>query len=269
MAHATEIKHGKPLVVITGASSGIGEVCARHFHKEGHPLLLLARRAERMEKEFGKLKDVLVAKVDVTKYDEIHAALEKAEKAYGPCDCLINNAGVFLAGSVVLFFLYIKATLAHTYKKKKTHTHYTGRTKTGRMEYNDTNQWMKERKSGTIINISSEAGKKNLTEGTVYCATKAAVNAISEGVRAEVATSGVRVTTISPGLVEVKNVLTEALERNKDKKEIYDAFTNIKKSLSDGPLQADDIADACLYVYKLPRRVCIREIDIAPTGQVI
>ncbi|ETO09173.1 short chain dehydrogenase, partial [Reticulomyxa filosa] len=179
-----------PLVVITGASSGIGESCAHYFHKEGHPLLLLARRVEKMEKEFGKLKNVLIEKVDITKYSEISAALEKAEKLYGPCDCLINNAGVMLLG---------------------------------RMEDQKLEEWdammqvnvygvlngikcvlkgMKERKSGTIINISSMAGVKLFDNHTVYCATKFAVNAISEGVRAEVATSGVKVTTICPGVVE-------------------------------------------------------------------
>ncbi|ETO27966.1 short chain dehydrogenase [Reticulomyxa filosa] len=94
-------KNTKPLVVITGASSGIGEECARLFSKEGHPLLLMARRIEKMEKEFENTKDVLLAKVDVTDYNQMHAALEKAEQLYGPCDCLINNAGVMLLGKMV------------------------------------------------------------------------------------------------------------------------------------------------------------------------
>ncbi|ETO31959.1 short chain dehydrogenase [Reticulomyxa filosa] len=192
MSQKTETKSGKPLVVITGASSGIGEACARLFNKEGYPLLLLARSKDDMEKKFGKMENVMISEVDVCEHHDICSALEKAEKSYGPCCCLINNAGLLLLG---------------------------------KMEEQDLGEWkkmmdvnvggvlhgikcvlktMKEHKCGTIINISSLAAKRHCENQTMYCATKAAVHAITEGVRKEVAMCGVKVTTISPGLVEVK-----------------------------------------------------------------
>src|SRR5690349_11142142 len=86
----------KGLIVITGASSGIGEATARSFSEAGHPLLLLARRLERLEAL--KLPNTICEKVDVTNREQIKSAIEKAEKKYGPVDCLINNAGVMLLG---------------------------------------------------------------------------------------------------------------------------------------------------------------------------
>jgi NADP-dependent 3-hydroxy acid dehydrogenase YdfG len=86
----------KALVVITGASSGIGEATARAFSDAGHPLLLLARRLDRLEAL--QLPHTLCAKVDVTDREQFKSAIEKAEKKYGPVDCLVNNAGIMLLG---------------------------------------------------------------------------------------------------------------------------------------------------------------------------
>ncbi|ETO30157.1 putative oxidoreductase short-chain dehydrogenase/reductase family protein [Reticulomyxa filosa] len=269
MTQETVVNHGKPLIVITGASSGIGEACAKYFHKEGHPLLLLARRVDKMEKEFGKLKNVLIAKVDVTKYDEMHAALEKAEQIYGPCDCLINNAGIFLGGKIVgrtkkrrvgynvasqclvfsyLFFFVIFVVYFLTDRKIKVFGVLNG--------IKCVLKGMKERKHGTIINISSTAAKKHSNGTVVYCASKAAVSTISEGVRAEVADSGVKVTTICPGLVQ-----TELLETNKEKNEIYNGFTGWMKSLPNGPLLPEDVADACLCLNPSLTKEVIKKVS--------
>ena len=87
----------KPLVVITGASSGIGEKVARQFSAAGHPLLLVARRLERLEAL--NLPDTLCRKVDVTRRAELVAAIREAEEVYGPVDCLVNNAGLMQLGS--------------------------------------------------------------------------------------------------------------------------------------------------------------------------
>jgi len=205
-----------------------------------------------MEKEFGNFKNVCIESVDVTDYEGMRKALEKAEKLYGPCDCLINNAGVMLLG--------------HMEDQKMEEWDQMMQVNV----YGVLNgikcvlKGMKERKCGTIINISSMAGVKLYDNHTAYCATKFAVNAISEGVRSEVAASGVKVTTVCPGVVE-----TELLSHNKDKDAVYNGYVEWKKDMTDGVLLPEDVADLCVYIYKLPRRACIPQVRIIPTNQPI
>ncbi|WP_415721848.1 SDR family oxidoreductase [Photobacterium ganghwense] len=236
----------KALIVITGASSGIGEAIARHFSTQGHPLLLLARRVERLQ-AMG-LPHTLCEQVDVTDQASFEAAIQKAEAQYGPADALINNAGVMLLGQIdsqdasewkrmfdfnVLGLLNgMQAVLAP----------------------------MKARNRGTIINISSIAGKKTFPDHAAYCGTKFAVHAISENVREEVAASNVRVTTIAPGAVETELLSHTSSQSIKDD---YDAW----KEEMGGVLAADDVARAVLFAYQQPQNVCIREIALAPTKQ--
>lgn len=236
----------KALIVITGASSGIGEAIARHFSTQGHPLLLLARRVERLQ-AMG-LPHTLCEQVDVTDQASFEVAIQKAEAQYGPADALINNAGVMLLGQIdsqdasewkrmfdvnVLGLLNgMQAMLAP----------------------------MKARNRGTIINISSIAGKKTFPDHAAYCGTKFAVHAISENVREEVAASNVRVTTIAPGAVETELLSHTSSQSIKDD---YDAW----KEEMGGVLAADDVARAVLFAYQQPQNVCIREIALAPTKQ--
>ncbi|QSV16846.1 SDR family oxidoreductase [Photobacterium ganghwense] len=236
----------KALIVITGASSGIGEAIARHFSTQGHPLLLLARRVERLQ-AMG-LPHTLCEQVDVTDQASFEAAIQKAEAQYGPVDALINNAGVMLLGQI---------------------------------DSQDASEWkrmfdvnvlgllngmqsvlapMKARNRGTIINISSIAGKKTFPDHAAYCGTKFAVHAISENVREEVAASNVRVTTIAPGAVETELLSHTSSQSIKDD---YDAW----KEEMGGVLAADDVARAVLFAYQQPQNVCIREIALAPTKQ--
>ncbi|MGL5359503.1 MAG: SDR family oxidoreductase, partial [Shewanella sp.] len=178
------------LVVITGASSGIGAAIAKSFSAAGHPLLLLARRVEPMQ-ALGLPRSLAIG-VDVTDADAIKAAIQQAEAQFGPVGCLINNAGVMLLGQIdtqdanewsrmlninVLGVLNgIQAVLAE----------------------------MKARKTGTIINISSVAGRKTFPNHAAYCATKFAVHALTENIREEVAMDDVRLITIAPGAVETE-----------------------------------------------------------------
>ncbi|EDP60531.1 SDR family oxidoreductase [Vibrio sp. AND4] len=236
----------KKLIVITGASSGIGEAIARRLSDEGHPLLLLARRAERLEAL--NLPNTLCEKVDVTDKSSFEAAIAKAEEKFGPADALVNNAGVMLLGQI---------------------------------DTQDTSEWqrmfdvnvlgllngmqsvlapMKARNSGTIINISSIAGKKTFPDHAAYCGTKFAVHAISENVREEVASYNVRVTTIAPGAVE-----TELLSHTTSQ-DIKDGYGAWKEDMG-GVLAPDDIARAVVFAYQQPQNVCIREIALAPTKQ--
>ncbi|EGR1121230.1 TPA: SDR family oxidoreductase [Vibrio parahaemolyticus] len=236
----------KKLVVITGASSGIGEAIARRFSEEGHPLLLVARRVERLEAL--NLPNTLCEKVDVTDQASLITAIEKAEAQFGPTDVLVNNAGVMLLGQIDtqdaaewkrMFDVNVLGLLNGMHSVLAS---------------------MKARNSGTIINISSIAGKKTFPDHAAYCGTKFAVHAISENVREEVAASNVRVTTIAPGAVE-----TELLSHttSQDIKDGYDAW----KVDMGGVLAADDVARAVMFAYQQPQNICIREIALAPTKQ--
>ncbi|TOH48621.1 oxidoreductase [Vibrio parahaemolyticus] len=236
----------KKLVVITGASSGIGEAIARRFSEEGHPLLLVARRVERLEAL--NLPNTLCEKVDVTDQASLITAIEKAEALFGPADVLVNNAGVMLLGQIDtqdaaewkrMFDVNVLGLLNGIHSVLAS---------------------MKARNSGTIINISSIAGKKTFPDHAAYCGTKFAVHAISENVREEVAASNVRVTTIAPGAAE-----TELLSHttSQDIKDGYDAW----KVDMGGVLAADDVARAVMFAYQQPQNVCIREIALAPTKQ--
>ncbi|MCG8471460.1 MAG: SDR family oxidoreductase [Desulfobacterales bacterium] len=236
----------KPLVIITGASSGIGAATARHFSDLGHPLLLVARRVERLEAL--NLPNTLCESVDVTDMGAFSAAIQKAEGLYGPCDCLVNNAGVMLLGQAdiqdpaewkKMFDVNVMGLL------NGIHLVLTG---------------MKSRGQGTVINISSIAGRKSFGNHAVYCGTKFAVHAITETIREEVALSDVRFITIAPGAVE-----TELLGHTTSK-EIVDGYEDWKASMG-GALVADDIARSITFAYGQPQNVCIREIVIAATRQ--
>ncbi|HCG8766593.1 SDR family oxidoreductase [Vibrio parahaemolyticus] len=237
----------KKLVVITGASSGIGEAIARRFSEEGHPLLLVARRVERLEAL--NLPNTLCEKVDVTDQASLITAIEKAEAQFGPADVLVNNAGVMLLGQI--------DTQDAAEWKRMFDVNVLGLLN----GMHSVLAPMKARNSGTVINISSIAGKKTFPDHAAYCGTKFAVHAISENVREEVAASNVRVTTIAPGAVE-----TELLSHttSQDIKDGYDAW----KVDMGGVLAADDVARAVMFAYQQPQNVCIREIALAPTKQL-
>ncbi|WCE32551.1 SDR family oxidoreductase [Vibrio sp. SCSIO 43137] len=236
----------KKLIVVTGASSGIGEAIARRLSDEGHPLLLLARRIDRLEAL--NLPNTLCEKVDVTDKASFVSAIEKAEQQFGAVDCIVNNAGAMLLGSL--------DTQDASEWKTMFDVNVIGLMNGMQAVLSP----MIERKSGTIINVSSIAGRKTFPSHAAYCGTKFAVHAISENVREEVADANVRVTTIAPGAVE-----TELLSHTTST-EIKDGYEDWKESMG-GALVADDIARAVSYAYQQPQGVCVREIVIAATRQ--
>jgi len=236
----------KRLIVVTGASSGIGEAIAKLFSSQGHPLLLLARRVEKLEAL--ALPRTLCEKVDVTDKASFERAIAKAEAQYGPTDCLVNNAGLMLLGQV--------DTQVSSEWQKMFDVNVMGLLNGMQAVLVP----MKARNSGTIINISSIAGRKTFGDHAAYCGTKFAVHAISENVREEVADSNIRVTIIAPGAVE-----TELLSHTTSD-EIKDGYGTWKESMG-GALVADDIARSVVFAYHQPQGVCIREIVVAATRQ--
>ncbi|WP_413112561.1 SDR family oxidoreductase [Thaumasiovibrio sp. DFM-14] len=236
----------KPLVVITGASSGIGEATAKRLSAEGHPLLLLARRIERLEAL--NLPNTLCYKVDVTDLASFKQAIDAAEQQFGPVDCLINNAGVMLLGKAdvqnpaewkAMFDVNVMGLLngIHLVLQK-----------------------MRQRKGGTVVNISSVAGRKTFPDHAAYCGTKFAVHAITENIREEVADDSVRLITIAPGAVE-----TELLSHTTDDS-IKAGYGEWKEGMG-GVIAPTDIANSIAFAYGQPQNVCIREIVIAATRQ--
>jgi NADP-dependent 3-hydroxy acid dehydrogenase YdfG len=236
----------KPLVAITGASSGIGEAIARRFSEAGHPLLLLARRLERME-ALG-LPETVCAAVDVTDPGAFRAALAQAEAVYGPVDCLVNNAGMMLLGQI------------DTQDRDEWNRMYAVNVLALLDGMQAVLGPMKERRRGTIINISSIAGRKTFPDHSAYTGTKFAVSAISENVREEVAPFDVRVISICPGATE-----SELLSHTTSE-QIKDGYEDWKASIG-GVLKADDVARSVVFAYQQPQSMCIREIVLTPTRQ--
>lgn len=236
----------KPLIIITGASSGIGEACAKLFSEQGHPLLLLARRSERLAQHASDT--VMCESVDVTNLDAFKAAVAKAETKFGPADCLVNNAGVMLLGQ------------AHKQNPTEWQTMLDVNVKGVLNGIHTVLDPMIKRNSGTIINISSVAGRKTFPNHAAYCATKFAVHALTENIREEVAEHKVRFITIAPGAVETEllsHTTSETIKQN------YEAW----KEDMGNVLAPNDIARSVLFAYQQPQSVCIREIVIAATAQ--
>lgn len=236
----------KKLIVISGASSGIGKAIAEKMSEMGHPLLLIARRLEKMQELI--LPNTIYKKVDVTNLEEIKKAIAEAESIYGKTDCLVNNAGLMLLGDPAtqnpnewdtMFDVNVKGLL------NGIHTVLAD---------------MKKRQEGTVINIGSVAGRKTLDNHAVYCGTKFAVHAITENIRSEVALSNVRMITIAPGATESELVSHTTSD------EIKEGYTSWADSIG-GAIKAEDVANATWFAYSQPQNVCIREIVLAPTKQ--
>jgi NADP-dependent 3-hydroxy acid dehydrogenase YdfG len=236
----------KSLIVITGASSGIGEATARKLSAEGHPLLLLARRIERLEAL--NLPNAMCRKVDVTDAEAFSAAVKEAEAQFGPVDCLINNAGMMLLG------------LAHDQDPAEWKTMFDVNVMGLLNGIHVVLADMKARQHGTVINISSIAGRKTFPSHAAYCGTKFAVHAITENIREEVADDNVRFITIAPGAVE-----TELLSHTTSN-DIKDGYEEWKEGMG-GVIAPSDIANAISYAYQQPQNLCIREIVLAATRQ--
>jgi len=239
------------VAIITGASSGIGYATALALSKVGVKVAIGARRTDKLEQLENEIKknggDVLSQKLDVTKKADCDAIVDQTIKKWGTVDILVNNAGLMPLSFVKslkvdeweqMIDVNIKGVLFMT---------------AGVVSH------MKEKKSGHIVNISSVAGRIVFPAGSVYCATKHAITAFSEGLRQELSVrSNIRVTCIEPGVVytELLNTITD---------EALKGFLESAKNMQG--LQADDIANAILFAVQSPEHMNVNEILVRPTTQ--
>ncbi|MEG1503725.1 MAG: SDR family oxidoreductase [Enterococcus sp.] len=239
----------KSLVVITGASSGFGAEVAKLFNQAGFPLLLLGRRVEKIQALPLNFDNVMVEAVDVTDYQAFEASIKKAEVVYGPVDLLVNNAGVMLLGNV----------LNQDPKEWQTmmNTNVMGVLNGMQIVLPS----MKDRKHGTVINMSSLAGKKTFNNHAAYVASKFGVHGLSETIREEVSKDNVRISLVAPGAAE-----TELLTHVTDQGALTD-YEAWKQSMGGITLNPVHVAETVKFIYDMPQEVNIREIDIAATAQ--
>ncbi len=237
--------------MITGATSGIGEACARKFANGGYDLVITGRNVDRLktvEQEARQLgADVLALEFDVRDRKAAAAAVESLKGKWAVIDVLINNAGLALG-------------LDKEYEgdlddwETMVDTNVKGLLTMTRLIV----PGMVERNKGHVINIGSVAGDAAYAGGSVYCATKAAVKAITDGLRIDVAHTAVRVTNVKPGLVETN---FSVIRFHGDKQRADNVYKGIK------PLTGDDIADVAFYAASAPEHVQVAEVLVLATHQ--
>lgn len=239
------------IVVITGASSGIGEACARRFAKAGARLILVARRLERitalaeaLAEQFGS--QVLPLSLDVSDSGKVKQTFCHLPEAWQAIDILVNNAGL-ARGTDPIQTADLANWDAMIDTNMKGLLYVTRAVLPG----------MLARKTGHVINIGSIAGHEYYPGGNVYCATKHAVKALTKTLLIDLLGTPVRVSSVDPGAVETE--FSEVRWQDKARaKAYYDDFT---------PLVADDIADAVVYCASCPPHVTIAEMVVLPTDQ--
>ncbi|GKT04549.1 SDR family oxidoreductase [Furfurilactobacillus entadae] len=239
----------KPLVVITGASSGFGAEIAKQFNADGFPMLLLGRRIDKLTALAKDFDNAMVDTVDVTDYAQFEAAIRKAEAKYGKTDLLVNNAGLMLLGNVQVQDPKEWQTMLDT--------NVMGVLNGTQIVLND----MREREHGTILNMSSLAGKKTFVNHAAYVASKFGVHGLSETIREENAAKNVRVMTVAPGAAE-----TELLTHVTSDSALSD-YQAWKETMGGLTLDPKHVAETVKFMYDMPQEVNIREVDIAATRQ--
>ncbi|WP_353059384.1 SDR family oxidoreductase [Staphylococcus aureus] len=223
------------VAVVTGAGSGIGEAIATLLHEEGVKVILAGRNKDKLQNVANQLAQdsVKVVPTDVTKKEEVDELIKIAQQTFGGLDIVINSAGQMLSSKITdyqvdewdsMIDVNIKGTLYTTQAALPT---------------------MLEQSSGHLINIASISGFEVTKSSTIYSATKAAVHTITQGLEKELAKTGVKVTSISPGMVDT--AITAAYNPTDRKK-----------------LEPQDIAEAVLYALTQPKHVNVNEITVRP-----
>ena len=240
------------IVMVTGASSGIGAASAEQFARQGARLILIARRAGRLEAVTASLQQqygasILPITLDITDHDAIKHAIESLPEAWQAIDLLLNSAGL-AAGLDKLYQADIADWEAMIDTNVKGLLYMTRYVVPG----------MVARNKGHIINIGSIAGHQTYANGGVYCGSKAAVRSISQGLKLDLTGTAVRVTSIDPGMVNTEFSLVRFKGDNHRADNVYNGMT---------PLTPDDIADTILWCATRPAHVNIAEILLFPTEQ--
>ena len=237
-------------VFITGATSGIGKATAELLAKQGHKIIICGRRTsvlEQLKSELSLFTEIFSLNFDVRNREEVENAIQSLPNDWKNIDILINNAGnahgldsladgniddweAMIDGNVK-GLLYVSQPII---------------------------QLMKARNSGHIVNISSVAARQTYANGVVYCASKKAVDVISEGMRIELTEFGIKVTNIHPGAVATEFSNIRFKGDNERAKTVYAGYEALK---------AEDIADAIAYCINAPERVSIAELCIYPKAQ--
>lgn len=223
------------VAVVTGAGSGIGEAIATLLHEEGVKVILAGRNKDKLQNVANQLAQdsVKVVPTDVTKKEEVDELIKIAQQTFGGLDIVINSAGQMLSSKITdyqvdewdsMIDVNIKGTLYTAQAALPT---------------------MLEQSSGHLINIASISGFEVTKSSTIYSATKAAVHTITQGLEKELAKTGVKVTSISPGMVDT--AITAAYNPTDRKK-----------------LDPQDIAETVLYALTQPSHVNVNEITVRP-----
>lgn len=240
------------IVLVTGATAGFGQACATTFAAKGYDVIITGRRKERLEEvstqltqEFGV--NVLALHFDVRNQDEVNTVLGGIPEEWRRIDVLVNNAGLAAGLDPIdqgntedwdaMIDTNIKGLLYVSHVVMP---------------------WMRSRTSGHIINIGSTAAKIVYAKGNVYCATKAAVDAITQGMRIDLLPYRIKVTAVHPGAAETEFSMVR-FKGNEDKaKAVYEGLI---------ALTAQDVADVVYYCTTLPPHVCINDLVMTPIQQ--
>lgn len=239
-------------VLITGATAGFGEACARKFAANGYDLIITGRRQERLtalQQDLEKANGIKVLPLTFDVRDEkaVSSALEQIPDSWKAIDILINNAGLALGLSTI-----DEGSLSDW--DTMIDTNVKGLLYVSRVVI----PWLKARKKGHIINLGSTAAKTVYAKGNVYCATKAAVDAISQGMRIDLLPYFIKVTAIHPGAAETEFSVVRFKGDAGKADDVYKGFK---------PLSAEDVADTIYYCATLPAHVCINDLVITCTQQ--
>ena len=240
------------IILITGATSGIGRACAHKFAKEGNRIIITGRRAERLESIASDLRKlyntaVLTLAFDVRNRSQVNEAFKDLPENFRKIDVLINNAGLALGLKPIqegnpdqwetMIDTNVKGVLYVTHAVVPL---------------------MLQHGHGHIINIGSIAGKEAYLNGNVYCATKAAIDSLTKTMRIDLLTKNIKVTQVAPGAVETEFSLVRFSGDNEAASKVYQGFE---------PLRPDDVADVVHYCTTLPAHVNINDILIMPAAQ--
>lgn len=239
-------------VLITGASSGIGESCAYAFAREGANLILVARRENRLNEVAQKCMEeygvsVCTVELDVRDREKTRSALTDLPDGFNKIDVLVNNAGLSRGLEPLQRGNYVNW-------EEMIDTNIKGLLWVSEVIL----PGMIERGEGLVINIASVAGRQAYPNGNVYCATKAAVRMLSETLQFDVNGTGVRVTNIDPGLVETEFSLVRFRGDEERAATVYKGYQ---------PLSGDDVAESVIFCATRPPHVSIHDMLIMPTAQ--